>query len=34
VERIEMTMLGNGDATWRVWPSRADDPVGGFIRAD
>ena len=29
VERIEITALANGEATWRVWPARAEQPVGG-----
>jgi len=31
VERIEVTLLASGDATWRVWPARAEEPVGGYI---
>jgi hypothetical protein len=31
VERIEVSCLANGDATYRVWAPRAEEPVGGFI---
>jgi hypothetical protein len=34
VERIEVNCLANGDATYRVWAPRAEDPVGGFIAAE
>ena len=30
VERVEVTCLPNGEATWRVWPARADQPLEGF----
>jgi len=33
VERIEVTMLASGECTWRVWPARAEEPVGGYIAA-
>ena len=29
VDRIEINCLGTGQATWRVWAARADEPVGG-----
>jgi hypothetical protein len=31
VERIEVNCLANGDATYRVWAPRAEEPVGGFL---
>jgi hypothetical protein len=31
VERIEVSCLANGDATYRVWAPRAEEAVGGFI---
>ncbi|HYJ00563.1 MAG TPA: hypothetical protein VEX36_12910, partial [Thermoleophilaceae bacterium] len=30
VERVEITCLPNGEATYRVWPARADEPIEGF----
>lgn len=33
IERFELTLLASGDATWRAWPARADEPVGGYIPA-
>jgi hypothetical protein len=30
VERIEVTLLANGEATWRVWAARAEEARGGF----
>ena len=33
VERIEITCLASGEATWRVWEPRAEDPLGGYIPA-
>jgi hypothetical protein len=29
VDRLEITCLGNGMATWRVWAAKAEEPVGG-----
>lgn len=34
IDRIEITALGNGDATWRVWPAKSEEPVGGVFTAD
>lgn len=35
IERLEITCLANGEATWRVWAARADDPVGGtYLNSD
>lgn len=31
IERVEITGLANGEATWRVWPARAEEPVGGHF---
>lgn len=33
VERIEINCLASGDATYRVWAPRAEEPVGGYIAA-
>jgi hypothetical protein len=33
VERFEVTLLASGEATYRVWAVRAEEPVGGYIRA-
>lgn len=29
IERFEVTCLANGQGTWRVWPARGDEFVGG-----
>jgi hypothetical protein len=29
VERIELTLLGNGEVNWRAWPAKADEPELG-----
>jgi hypothetical protein len=34
VDRIEVTALATGEATWRVWPARAEEPVGGVYTLD
>jgi hypothetical protein len=31
VERIEVTFLAGGDATYRVWAARAVESEGGYI---
>jgi hypothetical protein len=31
IERLEVTCLANGDATYRVWTPRAEEPETGFI---
>jgi hypothetical protein len=31
IERLEVTCLANGDATFRVWAPRAEEPETGFI---
>jgi hypothetical protein len=33
IERVEVTALANGDATYRVYPARAEEPEMGFIPA-
>lgn len=30
IERIEVTGLASGEATWRVWPARSEEHVGGY----
>lgn len=34
VERVEVYLRASGDATWRVWTPRADEPIGGYISPD
>ena len=31
VERIEVTFLASGEATYRVWQARAEEPDGGYL---
>jgi hypothetical protein len=31
VERIEVTFLADGSATYRVWAARAEEADGGYI---
>lgn len=31
VERVEVTCLASGEATYRVWAARAEEPVGGYL---
>jgi hypothetical protein len=31
VERIEVWFLAGGDATYRVYPARAEEPLGGYL---
>jgi hypothetical protein len=31
VERFEVTCLASGEATYRVWAARADEPLGGYL---
>jgi hypothetical protein len=31
IERLEVTFLANGEATYRVWPARAEEPEGGWL---
>ena len=31
VERVEMTFLASGEATYRVWTARAEEPAGGYL---
>jgi hypothetical protein len=31
VERFEVTLLANGQATYRVWPARAEEYEGGVF---
>lgn len=32
-ERFEVTLLASGEATWRVWPARAGEPIGGYYES-
>lgn len=34
VERLEVTCLASNEATWRVWPARAEEPIGGHVAFD
>jgi len=34
IERLEVTFLANGDATYRVWEPRAEESVGGFLAGE
>ena len=31
IERFEITCLASGDATYRVWPARAEEPESGYF---
>lgn len=31
VERIEVFLHASGEATWRVWTPRAEEPLGGYV---
>lgn len=31
VDRIEICSLPSGEATWRVWSAREQEPVGGVL---
>lgn len=33
VERVEVTCLANGEATYRYWAPRAEESEGGFFEA-
>jgi hypothetical protein len=33
IERLELTSLADGSATYRYWTPRADEPDGGFLAA-
>lgn len=33
VERIEINLLASGEATYRVWAPRADEPDSGYYPA-
>jgi hypothetical protein len=34
VQRVEITCLASHEATWRAWPPKSDEPVGGFYNFD
>ena len=34
VEKIEITGLASGHATYRVWEARAEEPIGGVLMPD
>jgi len=34
VERIEIQLTASGEATWRAYRRRDDEPVGGYLSAD
>jgi hypothetical protein len=31
IERLEFTFLAGGEATYRVWAARAEEPEGGYL---
>lgn len=31
VERVEITCLASGEATYRIWPARAEEPELGYM---
>lgn len=31
VERLEVTCLASGEATYRIWSARAEEPEGGYL---
>jgi hypothetical protein len=31
IERFELTCLASGEATYRVWSARAEEPDGGYL---
>jgi hypothetical protein len=31
IERVEVNCLASGEATWRVWTPKADEPEGGYF---
>lgn len=31
VERVEITCLASGEATYRMWAPRADEATGGYL---
>lgn len=33
IDRLEVHCMANGDAAWRVWPARAEEPAIGFLNA-
>lgn len=33
VERLEVTALASGEATFRYWTPRAQEPEGGYLEA-
>jgi hypothetical protein len=34
IERVEIVAHASGDATWRVWTPRAEEPIGGYLSSD
>jgi hypothetical protein len=33
VERVEVSLHASGEATYRVWEPRAEEPLGGYYAA-
>ena len=31
IDRLELTTLPSGEAAYRVWAAREEDPVGGYL---
>lgn len=34
IERLEITLLANGEGTFRCWAARSEEPVGGVYLPD
>jgi hypothetical protein len=34
VQRVQIELHASGDATYRVWEPRADEPASGYIAAE
>jgi hypothetical protein len=34
IERLEVTALASGEATYRIWRPRAEEPEGGYFAPD
>jgi hypothetical protein len=32
IERVEVTCLASGEATYKVWAARAEEPATGYMR--
>jgi hypothetical protein len=34
VERVEINLFASGDATYRYWPVRAEESLGGYLEPE